>query len=146
LSQSDTGRTEKVTVITMDGGLRFTADVRGHQVPTDQPERAGGADSAATPLEMLGVSLGACVALYAHQFCATRGLPSDGLTVEVRTESAKAPYRVGRFDVRVILPLGLPEEYRAAMDRAVRSCPVHNTLTHPPEIQVELLAPAGVEE
>jgi putative redox protein len=134
---------EKVTIITTEGGLRFTAEVRGHRIETDQPEHAGGADSAAMPLELLGASLGTCIALYAHQFCATRGLSARGLRVEVRTDTVKPPYRIGRFDVTVELPDGLPEEYRAAMDRAVRACPVHNTLTHPPEISVRLLEPAG---
>jgi putative redox protein len=135
---------EKVTVITTDGGLRFNAQVRGHRIDTDQPEHAGGSDSAAMPLELLAASLGTCIALYAHQFCATRGIPNDGLRVEVRTESAKGPYRIARFDVTVVLPDALPGEYRAAIERAVKACPVHNTLTHPPQINVELVAAAGV--
>lgn len=129
----------RFALVTSDGGLRFTAEIRGHQVPTDQPEHAGGGDTAAMPLELLGASLGTCVALYAHQFCQTRNIPQPGMSVEVRWETAKAPSRVTRFDVRVILPAELPEEYRSAIERAVRSCPVHNTLSHPPEIAVELV-------
>jgi putative redox protein len=144
LSQTETGHAEKVTTITLEEGLRFSAEVRGHRVVTDQPEQSGGSDSAATPLELLGVSLGSCIALYAHQFCATRGLPHEGLAVEVRTESARGPYRIARFDVKVILPEQVPEEYRPALERAVKACPVHNTLMHPPEIHVELLATADV--
>jgi putative redox protein len=131
-----------VTVITHDGGLRFTAGMRGHRIETDQPATAGGTDAAAMPLELLGASLGTCVALYAHQFCATRGIPHDGLQVEVSTEAAKAPYRIGRFAVRVVLPEELPPEYRAAFERAIRTCPVHNTLTHPPEIDMEIMEAA----
>jgi putative redox protein len=131
---------EKVTVITTEGGLRFAAHVRGHRIDTDQPERSGGDDSAAMPLELLAASLGTCIAFYAHQFCATRGIPSDGLRVEIRTETARGPYRVSRYDIKVSLPHALPDEYRAAIDRAVRTCPVHNTLTHSPDISMELVA------
>jgi putative redox protein len=129
-------------VITADGGLRFTAAVRRHRVPTDQPVAAGGGDSAAMPLELLAVSLGTCIALYAHQFCATRGIADAGLEVAVEYRTAKGPSRISAFDVRVVLPDGFPEEYRAAVERAVRTCPVHNTLMHAPEISLELSTPA----
>jgi putative redox protein len=144
MSDTNTTATSPVAVVITDGGLRFTADIRGHAVPTDQPADAGGDDTAATPLELLAASLGACIALYAHQFCVKRGIPDDGLRVEVDWANAKAPYRISRFDVRVVLPESLPEQYRAPLERAVRTCPVHNTLSHPPELNVELKTPVGV--
>ncbi|HSJ23435.1 MAG TPA: OsmC family protein [Longimicrobiales bacterium] len=143
MTDQNTGtRPARAATITWDGGLRFTAEMRGHSVPTDQPVHAGGADSAIMPLELLAASLGTCVALYAHQFCAARQIPVDGLGVEVSHETAKAPKRIGRFDVVVRLPDGFPDEYRAAAERAVRACPVHNTLSHPPEINIDVQAPA----
>jgi putative redox protein len=134
---------DSVTIVTAGGGLRFTAEIRGHRVATDQPVAAGGDDAAATPLELLSASLGTCIALYAHQFCAARGLPHAGLLVEVRAEPARAPYRIGRFGVRVVLPGELPAEYRPALERAVRTCPVHNTLSDPPAIDVDIVEPAA---
>lgn len=135
---------DRVTIVTNEGGLRFTSEIRGHTVATDQPARAGGADEAVTPLELLGASLGSCIALYAHQFCAARGLSPAGLRVEVRTQTAKAPARIARFDVSVIVPDDVPPEYLPALERAVRACPVHNTLAHAPVIDVELVAPVTV--
>lgn len=137
-------RTERVTIVTNEGGLRFTSVIRGHRVPTDQPERGGGTDEAVAPMELLSASLGSCIALYAHQFCVARDLSPAGLRVEVRTETAKAPGRIARFDVTVVLPDDLPAEYLPALERAVRACPVHNTLTHAPEITVDLVATAAV--
>jgi putative redox protein len=137
-------RATNAAVITLEGGLRFTADIRGHRVPTDQPVTVGGEDTAAMPLELLAASLGTCIALYAQQFCAVRGLPHAGMRVEVAWETAKGPKRISRFDVKVILPGDLPDDYRPALERAVRTCPVHNTLQHPPEMTVELLTPAPV--
>jgi putative redox protein len=128
----------RIALVTGEGGLRFTASIRGHQVHTDQPLNAGGEDSAAMPLELLAASMGTCIALYAHQFCAARGIAADGLTVEVGYETAKGPKRISRFDVGVLLPEGFPDQYRDAVERAVKSCPVHNTLSHPPEINVAL--------
>jgi putative redox protein len=141
LTTSDRPAQSRLAVITGEGGLRFAADIRGHRIITDQPQWAGGEDVAAMPLELLSASLGTCVALYAHQFCASRGIPHEGLRVEVRTESATNPKRIGRFDVRVILPDSLPEQYRPAIERAVRTCPVHNTLMHAPVIDVDIVEP-----
>jgi putative redox protein len=121
-------------------GLRFMAEVRGHTVMTDQTERGGGEDSAISPLEMIPAALGTCVALYAHQFCLARGISAEGLVVEVSYETAPGPKRISRLDLAVRLPAGFPETYRAAIERAVRSCPVHNTLAHGPTMDIRLEA------
>jgi uncharacterized OsmC-like protein len=129
------------TIITNNGGLRFDAEVRGHIVPTDQPVHAGGSDSAAMPLDLLNVALGTCIALYTHQFLASRQLPTQGLRVEVVAErAAGSPKRIGRFDVRIALPDGVPSSMLPLIERVAKSCPVHNTLEHPPAIDFEILS------
>jgi uncharacterized OsmC-like protein len=133
----------KPITVTWDGGVRFTADVRGHKVVVDQPVKAGGQDSAPSPLELVPTGLGTCVALFVQQFLATRGLDATGLTVEVRTEGAANPHRIGRFDVAVHIPGGVPEKYREAVRRAAEGCTVHHTLTHQPQIAVTIDAPAS---
>jgi putative redox protein len=133
------------TIVTAAGGLRFDAEVRDHTVRTDQPIAAGGTDTAAMPLELLDAALGTCVALYAHQFLASRGLPTNGLRVEVHSERAPgSPKRIGRFDVRVELPDGVPHALLPLIERVVQSCPVHNTLSSEPVIEFEVLTPEGV--
>lgn len=124
--------------VTWDGDLRFTADIRGHKVTVDQPAKAGGADSAPMPVELLPASLGTCVALYVQQFLATRGLDPTGMSVDVTTIGAPQPNRLARFDVTVKIPGGVPEKYRDAVQRAAEGCTVHHTLTHVPEIAVTI--------
>ena len=122
--------------VTWDGAVRFTADIRGHKVPVDQPVQGGGADSAPGPLELLPAALGTCVAFFVKQFLATRGVDPTGLEVEVGVLGATNPHRIGRFDVRVVLPSGVPEKYRDAVTRVAETCTVHHTLMHQPEIVV----------
>lgn len=123
-----------------DGGMRFVAEVRGHQVATDQPEYGRGADSAAMPLELLGAALSTCIALYVHQFLAVRSLPTDGLRVElVATAAEERPKRIGSYDVAVRLPAGVPDSMLPLIERVAVSCPAHATLTHSPEIRVALV-------
>lgn len=129
-------------VVTHEGGMRFAAQVRSHRVVVDQPARAGGDDTAPMPVEMMGVALGTCIALYVEQFCRTRGLSTEGMRVEVDQRGATNPNRIGEFGVKVVLPAGMPDQYRPMIERVARSCPVHNTLEHGASAVVEIEAPA----
>ena len=129
-------------VVTHEGGVKFAVKIRQHRLVVDQPTSGGGEDSAPMPLELLGASLGTCVALYVQQFCHARGLPYQGLRVEVDPRGAHG--RIGRFDVRVVLPEPIPPQYAQLLERVARSCPAHNTLTQGAEVAVEIEHPASV--
>lgn len=133
-------------VVTHEGGVQFAAQVRQHRILVDQPERGGGADAAPAPIELLGVSLGTCVALYVQQFCQSRALPYEGMRVELHQFGAQNPNRIGQFVVKVVLPQGIPAEHAEMLERVARSCPAHNTLAHGAEVQMqfELGAPAAI--
>lgn len=129
----------KPITVTWDGGVRFTADIRGHKVAVDQPRQAGGEDSAPMPLELLPAALGTCVAFFVQQFLTTRGLDATGMEVQVFSAGASNPHRIGLLEVTVAVPKGIPEQYREAVRRVAESCTVHHTLTHKPDISVEIL-------
>jgi len=133
-----TASSPKPIVVTHERGLRFAAQVRQHRVVTDQSERAGGDDSAPSPTELISAALGSCIALYVHQFCESRGLPRDGLRVEVTPRNAANPNRIAELAVRVCLAAELPPHAMEMLERVVRSCPVHNTLVHGAQISVAL--------
>jgi len=128
-------------VITHEGGLKFAAQIRQHRLVVDQPERGGGEDSAPMPLELLGASLGTCIALYVQQFCHARNLPYEGMRVEVDPHGAHG--RIGEFAVQVILPAALPPHYAEMLERVARSCPAHSTLVHGAEVSVAIEMPVG---
>jgi uncharacterized OsmC-like protein len=134
--------TSQPIVVTHDHGGRFAAQVRSHLVFVDQPESGGGEDTAPMPLEMLGVSLGTCVALYVQRFLHARKLPYEGMRVEVDQVSAQNPNRIADFQVRVILPAVVPSVYAELLERVARSCPAHNTLVHSSDVRVSVEAPA----
>ena len=134
---------EQPIVVRHESGKKFSAQVRSHRVITDQPERAGGTDTAPTPLELLGASLGSCVALYVQQFCVARGLPFEGMRVEIDQKNEKNPHRVGSFSIRLVMPEELPEHYISMLERVVESCPVHNTLRASADFTIEILVPVA---
>ncbi len=124
-------------VVTHLGGTRFAAQIRSHQLIVDQPPPAGD-DSAPMPIELLGASLGTCIALYVQQFLQARGLPYAGMRVELQQRGAGSPGRIGEFAVRVLLPEALPPHYAEMLERVARSCPAHNTLVHGAEVRVDI--------
>lgn len=128
-------------VVRHDGGMKFVARARSHEIVTDQTERSGGMDSGPTPLELLGAALGSCIALYVQQFCEVRSLPYAGMKVEVRQKNEASPNRVGRFAVRVVMPEELPEQYLSMLERVVKTCPVHNTLATGASVTVGIQVP-----
>ena len=139
------GRTGRLPiVVTHDGGVKFVAQIRSHRLRVDQPTHAGGEDAAPSPIELLGASLGTCVAFYVQQFCHVRGLPYEGMRVEVESSSAANPARIGQFDVRVMLPATLPAHYVEMVERVARSCPAHNTLTHGVQVTARIDMAGGV--
>jgi putative redox protein len=117
--------------------VKFEAEARGHKLVCDQPLDNGGADEGMTPPEMTLASLGTCAGFYAAQYLRTRSLPTAGLAVRVDAEKAKNPARLGQFHILVELP-EIDERHREGVMRAVKSCLIHNTLLHAPEISIEL--------
>ena len=131
-------------VVTHEGGMRFAAQVRSHRVLVDQPPYAGGMDTAPMPVELLGVSLGTCIALYVQQFCQARGITTEGLRVEVEQFGARNPNRVREFVTRIFLPQELPAGYAELLERVVRSCPAHNTLEYQTDVRIMIETPVPV--
>lgn len=124
------------------GNLKFEASTRGHGVISDQPASNGGSDTGMTPPEFLLAALGTCAGYYAAQYLKNHSLPTDGLDIAVTADKLKTPARLGNFRLEVTAP-GLDEALQPGMLRAVQACVIHNTLTHPPEIETVINAPVA---
>jgi putative redox protein len=132
------GLTSPPIVVTHEKGLSFAAQIREHRVMTDQSARAGGEDTAPSPTELVSAALGSCIALYVHQFCASRGLSHDGMRVEVTPRNVANPSRIAELSVAVFMPGTRSAHIVEMLERVVRSCPVHNTLAHGAEVSVAI--------
>lgn len=126
-----------VTVAHLDQ-VRFSIRARGHTIVSDQPAESGGQDTGMTPPELLLASLGACAAYYAVQYLQTRKLATGGVEVTVDAEKLRQPARIGNFLIHVQCPVPLTEEQTQGLLHSVRQCMVHNTLTHVPQVVIEL--------
>jgi uncharacterized OsmC-like protein len=124
------------TTVTHRAGSSFAIQIRSHEIVVDQTLAGGGADSAPTPLELLGASLGGCIAYYVHQFLVTRDLPADEIKVTVSQTRLASPARIDSFSVTVQLPTEIPERYALLLRRVLDICPAYNTLSHGAKISV----------
>lgn len=130
--------------VTHVSGVKFAINIRSHEILVDQPIAGGGMDSAPTPIELLGASLGSCVAFYLHHFFHKRGLPADDISVSVIQTSVSNPNRIGSFEVTVQLPADIPDHYMPMLQRVIDACPAHNTLVAGSKIDVKFEVPASV--
>ena len=130
----------EATVEYLDG-VKFNIAVRGHRLLCDQPLENKGTDAGIAPPELMLASLGSCAAYYALEYLRARSLPAAGLSVHVHAEKLKQPARLGDFRIEVETP-PLEPRHQEGVLRAVKSCLIHNTLLHPPAIEVLVTAPA----
>jgi uncharacterized OsmC-like protein len=126
-----------ITVRHLDGD-RFAVGARDHLFTVDQPTADGGGDTAPTPTELFVAGLVSCVAFYARRYLARHNLPTAGLRVTGDYHLAPRPARVSGVRIHITVPDGVPEDRRDALLAVASHCTVHNSLTTPPEVTVEL--------
>jgi uncharacterized OsmC-like protein len=126
------------------GAVQFEVKTRGHSVVSDQPVDSGGFDEGMTPPELMLASLGSCAGFYAADYLKRQKLAVEGTRVRVTAEKAKNPARLDNFRIEVDVPAGLSEEHLRGVEEAVHRCLIHNTLTHPPKIELEVRGAATV--
>ena len=121
-------------------GEAYEVAVRGHTITVDQPADGGGADTASTPTELFVASLATCVAFYAGRYLTRHGYTRDGLRVSAAFDMATdRPARVAAVRLTLRVPAQVPVERLAALQAVASHCTVHNTLTEPPDVTIDLI-------
>jgi ribosomal protein S12 methylthiotransferase accessory factor len=127
-------------IITFPGGKRVDAEWGGVTFRTDQPVADGDSASAPAPFEWFLASLGTCAGYYALEFCAQRGIPTDGLRLVQRVSPRPDGSGIGRIEIRVELPASFPKKYREAIARAASACAVKKVIESPPAFEVRTVS------
>jgi uncharacterized OsmC-like protein len=121
-------------------GQSYEVAVGRHRIVVDQPTDVGGEDAGPTPTELFVASLASCVAFYAGRYLSRHGVRPDGLGVAATFElSAGRPNRVAVIRLEVRVPEDLPADRRPALLAVVSHCTVHNSLTTPPDVTIDLV-------
>jgi putative redox protein len=132
----------RATAKLIHGTLRNEVLIRDTFVlETDEPEGAGGEDTAPTPHELLAASLASCVSTTVATYARTKGWDLGDVLVEVEYDAHTTP-RSFRVDVR------LDGDYDpgqiARLERAAATCPVRRSLESGFAIEEHVHASLGV--
>jgi uncharacterized OsmC-like protein len=120
----------KITLLGEDA-LRLEATTGPLTIEAESPEHQY------SPFHMLASGLATCVWSVLASWSEQAKLSATDLAIRVEWIFAENPHRVGRIALAIEWP-SLPENRRAAAQRAAALCTVHATLSHPPEIAVEV--------
>lgn len=120
------------------GAVQFEVKARKHTLISDQPAENKGFDEGMTPPELFLASLGSCAAFYAVDYLKRNELLQEGCKVRVAADKAKAPARLDNIHIEVEVPENLTADQVRGVDEAVHRCLIHNTLLHPPKMDVEI--------
>lgn len=126
------------------GDVQFEIKARQHAIICDQPSENGGHDEGMTPPQLMLASLASCAGFYAAAYLKKKGLATEGTKVCVTADKILGPARLCNFQIEVEVLVGLSEEHRIGVDQAVHHCLIHNTLLHPPTIELSIKSPVDV--
>lgn len=119
--------------LSYQGGLRCTAthEPSGNTINTDAPLDNNGRGEAFSPTDLVATALGACMATVMGIVAERKGIPLEGMKIEVRKHmSEDAPRRISRLEIDLHMPVPADHPERKLLESAARGCPVHHSL-HP---------------
>jgi len=103
------------------GGMEFRADVNGHTIVMDAPERAGGGDKGPIPKPLMLAALAGCTGMDVAALLRKAGKPADSFSLKVTGEiSAKPPIVYEAIHVEYDFT-GAEPDLEAALDAVTRS-------------------------
>lgn len=118
------------------GGKKVYADFRGFTHKTDQPEIAGGENSAPAPFELFLASLGTCAGIFILGFCQQRGIDTEGIEIIQSHEKDTNTRMINKVNMDIKLPESFPEKYKNAVIQSANLCAVKKHMEIPPEFNV----------
>ncbi len=113
--------------------VRVTA--RTHEIASDEPGTLGGADTGATPYELLLGAVGSCKAITAKMYADRKGWPLTGVRVELEHDRPHGRGGPERITARFHFEGDLTDEQRTRLLEIAEKCPVQKTVSG--ELSVE---------
>jgi putative redox protein len=110
-------------------GLLQRINIGPHTLHSDVSVELGGAGSAPEPHDLFDAALGACKALTLALYAKQRGLPLEGLDVQLSRDDSQERQGIYRLNVELSLHGALDDAQRQQLLRVADKCPVHKLMT-----------------
>ena len=124
--------------VTREEGLLFSIRVRDHLMTTDMSVKDGGKDGGPAPVEIMGASMGACLATLLQAYCDTRGYTDGDVAVSLTMEMVDSPNRIGAFVADIDLPKDVPDRDREKLKKMCLRLPIPASLRSEPRMDIEM--------
>ena len=124
--------------IVLGENQRVEAHYKDHIIKTDQPEAAGGDNSAPSPFDLFLASIGACAGFYVMSFCRQRNIPTDKISIIQRMHKDGGSKMITRLEIDIHLPADFPEKYKDSVLKAAGACSVKKHIANAPEFEINL--------
>lgn len=109
----------------------------GTHIETDAPKDNEGRGERFSPTDLVGAALGSCMLTVMGIVARRHAWEMTGARAAVEKEMVAAPIRrISRLGLRIAMPAGIPETARPVLERAARTCPVHQSLH--PDVKIDL--------
>jgi uncharacterized OsmC-like protein len=133
--------------VAFEHDLAFSATVRGHRVRMDMPGHPRFTDFGPSPVELLVMAIGGCIASHVALFCEEVGPSPAGLRAVLSFALAvgNGRKRASSVYAEVESP-GIPAELAGQAEEAARHCILSNSLTKAPELDIVVRAGPGKNE
>ncbi len=120
------------------GDYAQVVHVRAHTFRADVGASSGSTDSSPGPHDYFDAALATCKGLTATYYAKRHAIPLE--RVETRVERDDSEERHGKYKLRVHVTFHGPlsDEQRAALTRAIASCPIHKLMTTT-EVEIEMV-------
>jgi putative redox protein len=109
----------------------------GTRLETDAPKDNEGRGERFSPTDLVGAALGSCMLTVMGIVARRHAWDLTGACAQVEKDMVAQPIRrIARLGLQITMPVGIPQDARAVLERAARTCPVHQSLH--PDVQVDL--------
>lgn len=112
----------------------------GTKIITDAPVDNHGQGRSFSPTDLATVALPACMLTIMGIYAENAGLDITGASAEVNKVMESSPRRIAKMEVRLEMPpKGYSAEEKLKIERAAKTCPVHNTLKDVVEFDLQFI-------
>ena len=120
--------------VTNRGSSEFLVESKDYKFSVDT--KGAGISPPATLL----ASLGSCIGVYMRKYCEGAHLSCDNFRIKVSAEfTAEKPVAFRQINVSIDLAgAQIPERRRKSLLEFIKNCPIHNTLSINPEINIKI--------
>lgn len=112
------------------GAYRQRISVDTHELFADVDASVGGENSAPDPHDLLDSSLAACTAITLSMYAKRRGMPLDGINIDIERDASKE--KTGEYNLVLNIQFvgSLSDEQKQQLLGIIEKCPIHKLLSH----------------